>query len=88
MKILKERELLPLGSIVMLKDGEKKLMIYGRAQIAVADSAEFDYIACLWPEGNIDEEFMYLFNHSDIDEVFHQGYSDSEDVAFMEVLGW
>jgi hypothetical protein len=88
MKNLKERDLLPLGSIVLLRDGEKKLMIYGRAQIAVADNDEFDYIACLWPEGNIDEEFMYLFNQSDIDMVFHQGYTDSEDAAFIEVLGW
>ena len=27
-------DLLPLGSIVLLKDGEKKLMIYGRGQLS------------------------------------------------------
>jgi len=80
---MKNLELLPLGSIVLLKDGEKKLMIYGRCQVAPETKQEYDYIACLWPEGNLDVEFMYLFNHADIDTVFHQGYSDDEDLAFL-----
>ena len=85
---MKELVLLPLGSIVLLKDGEKKLMIYGRGQIDADNKEEFDYVACLWPEGNLNEEFTYLFNHRDIESVFHQGYSDSEDMNFLDVLGW
>jgi hypothetical protein len=85
---MKESKLLPLGSIVLLKEGEKKLMIYGRGQIAADNKEEFDYLACLWPEGNLDEAFMYLFNHAEIETVFHQGYTDAEDLSFLEELRW
>jgi len=83
---MKEPKLLPLGSIVVLKDGEKKLMIYGRGQLAGDSNVEFDYVACLWPEGNLNERYTYLFNHVDINSVFYRGYSDDEDTAFLEVL--
>ena len=83
---MKKHKLLPLGSIVILKDGDKKLMIYGRVQIAAEINKSFDYIACLWPEGNLDIEHIYLFNHLDIDTVTHRGYSDYEDIAFLEVI--
>jgi len=78
--------LLPLGSIVILNNGEKRLMIYGRYQIASESEEEFDYVACLWPEGNLNAEHTYLFNHSDIATVAHHGYSDEEDSAFLETL--
>ena len=83
---MKELSFLPLGSIVILNGGDKKLMIYGRGQIVAEDKAEFDYIACLWPEGNLDVEFTYLFNHSDIDVIIHHGYSDKEDLDFLGIL--
>lgn len=84
----KQTELLPLGSIVALKEGDKKLMIYGRAQMTPETKEDFDYVACLWPEGNLDEEFTYLFNNSDVDEVFHHGYTDAEDSEYLQMLGW
>ena len=83
---MKESNLLPLGSIVILNNGEKKLMIYGRVQFAADSNVEFDYVSCLWPEGNLNVEHTYLFNHSDINTVVHCGYSDIEDIAFLERL--
>ena len=80
------KNLLPLGSIVLLENGEKRIMIYGRRQKAIVNDEEYDYVACLYPEGNISEEFTYLFNHSDIKEVIHTGYTDEEDAAFLEYL--
>ena len=80
------KNLLPLGSIVLLENGEKRIMIYGRRQKAIVNDEEYDYVACLYPEGNISEEFTYLFNHSDIKEVIHTGYSDEEDAAFLQYL--
>lgn len=47
---------LPIGSIVLLKNGKKKVMIYGRRQRRITDEIEYDYIACLYPEGNIGED--------------------------------
>ena len=83
---MKKHDLLPLGSIVILKDGDKKLMIYGRAQLAAETKEPFDYVACFWPEGNLDVEHTYLFNHSDVATVAHRGYSDYEDLAFLKTL--
>jgi len=80
------KEYLPLGSIVLLVNGEKKIMIYGRKQFAVKTKDEYDYVACLYPEGNINDEFTYLFNHSDIREIVHTGFTDDEDKAFLEQL--
>ena len=73
---------LPIGSVVLLKNGRKKIMIYGRKQMHVETGEEWDYLACLYPEGNINEEFMYLFNHDQIDKVYYFGYKDEEEVKF------
>ena len=78
--------LLPLGSIVILENGDKKLMIFGRKQISLTDQKPYDYVACLYPEGNINVEFMYLFNHSDIKETVHKGYSDEDEEKFLKNL--
>ena len=77
---------LPIGSIVLLKNGKKKVMIYGRRQKRVTDEHEYDYIACLYPEGNISEDYMYLFNHEDIETVVYRGYSDAEEESFVDYL--
>ena len=77
---------LPIGSIVLLREGKKKIMIYGRRQRRVTDENEYDYIACLYPEGNIDENYMYLFNHEDIETVIYRCYSDAEEEAFVDEL--
>lgn len=77
---------LPIGSIVLLKNGKKKVMIYGRRQKRVTDEHEYDYIACLYPEGNISEDYMYLFNHEDIETVVYRGYSDAEEESFIDYL--
>lgn len=77
---------LPIGSIVLLKNGKKKVMIYGRRQKRVTDEHEYDYIACLYPEGNISEDYMYLFNQEDIEIVVYRGYSDAEEESFVDYL--
>ena len=75
---------LPIGSVVLLKNGTKRVMIYGRKQIHIETGKEWDYLACLYPEGNINEEVMYLFNHDQIDKVYYLGYRDDEEVKFVE----
>lgn len=75
---------LPIGSVVLLKKGTKRVMIYGRKQIQVGADKEWDYIGCLYPEGNIDENYMYLFNHDQIEKVYFLGYQDEEEFNFVE----
>ena len=80
------KDYLPIGSVVLLKNGVKTVMIYGRKQIAVKDGKEYDYIACLYPEGNLSDDFTYLFNIEDVDKVVFTGYQCDEEEAFKKVL--
>lgn len=57
---MKKNKYLPIGSVVVLNDGEMKIMITGRDQIRITDNAEFDYIVCIYPDG-VDGENVVLF---------------------------
>lgn len=84
---MKINELLPIGSVVLLKDGEKRLMISGIMQTDTGSNQEnYDYLGILYPEGHIGEGFQYLFNHEDINEIIFRGFEDSERVEFLEKL--
>ena len=84
---MKIKDLLPIGSIVLLRDGEKRLMISGIMQSdASGDGQEYDYLGVLYPEGHIGEQFQYLFNHEDIQEIFFRGFEDEERGDFLEKL--
>jgi hypothetical protein len=80
------KEYLPIGSVVLLKEGEKNIMIYGRKQIHAESGTEYDYVACLYPEGNLNEEFTYLFNHDQIQGVIFTGYVNDDETEFVKVL--
>jgi hypothetical protein len=73
---------LPIGSVVLLNGGSKRIMIYGRQQKELNSDKVWDYIACLYPEGNLNEEYMYLFNHDQIEKVFFIGFQDEEELEF------
>jgi len=80
------REYLPIGTVVILQDGEKSIMIYGRKQIHAETNKLYDYVACLYPEGNMSEEFTYLFNHNQIQEVLFAGYANDDETEFVKFL--
>ena len=80
------KEYLPIGSVVLLHNGTKKIMIYGRKQLSQNDNQEYDYVACLFPEGNINENYTYLFNQENIREVVFRGYENEEEQAFQKLL--
>ena len=80
------KELLPLGSVVSLHGGSKRLMIVGRLQNKMDDDVVYDYASTLFPEGLIDSEHFYLFNHEDIDCMFYVGLQDLEEFNYRYVL--
>ena len=64
------KELLPIGSIVRLQNGQKRLMITGVLQSKEDElDKQYDYLGILYPEGHIGGDFQYLFNHEDIDQI-------------------
>ena len=77
---------LPIGSVILLKDGEKRLMIYGVEQRESGTDKIWDYVACLFPEGNMDLEHTYIFNHEQIDKIYYLGLQDEEQYEFNKKL--
>ena len=49
-------------------------MIYGRKQKLLESNKEYDYIACLYPEGNLRADKCVFFNNEDIAEIIHRGF--------------
>jgi len=80
------KEYYPIGTVVILIDGEKPIMIYGRKQIHAESGVVYDYVACLYPEGNLSNEYTYLFNHDQIQEVLFTGYVSDAETEFLKVL--
>ncbi|WP_339177687.1 DUF4176 domain-containing protein [Oceanobacillus sp. FSL W7-1293] len=92
--------LLPNGTIVLLKGGNKRLMIYGRKQLVTDEEMEnlqteeeenteqqmYDYIGVPYPEGYISQEYTYVFNHADIIDIVSHGYEDEEEEKFQKIL--
>ena len=80
-------DLLPIGSVVLLKDGQKKIMIFGVKQTDEDQpDIEYDYIGVMYPEGNIGSEYQFLFNHENIETVVFRGYEDDERTDFIGKL--
>lgn len=78
---------LPVGSVVLLKGGNKKLMIIGFAGLAPETEGKiYDYIGCFYPEGIVSSDKNILFNHSQIAELCFEGYATQEDLEYKEKL--
>ncbi len=80
------KNLLPIGSVVRLKGGEKRVMIYGRVQKEIGTGKIWDYIGCYYPEGNIDSDKNFLFNQESIEVIYFIGFQDTEEFEFQKVL--
>ena len=78
------KNLLPIGSVVLLKGGDKRIMICGRIQANAGDNTIYDYSACYYPQGIVDSASMFFFNRDAIDRVFFLGFQDAEEIAFRE----
>lgn len=78
---------LPIGTVVMLKGGSKRVMITGFCTIAQEQQDKlFDYSGCIYPEGFIESNQVCLFDHAQIEKVYHLGLIDNEEREFKQKL--
>lgn len=84
---MKTNNMLPLGSIVSITGSPKKFMIIGRALYVNVQNEKkyFDYAACTYPEGIMDEHIVYL-QAKDIQSVLFEGYTDEENERMVNLL--
>lgn len=80
------KKLLPIGSVVLLENGQKRLMIIGVKQTDVNDDMEYDYLSVLYPEGYLNPETSFFFNHDAIAEICFEGFHDDERDEFLDKL--
>ena len=73
----------PIGTVVLLKDATKKLMIIGIAQKQFETNKIWDYAGCVFPEGYLAPDKIFLFNHEQIEQVYMIGYQDQEQLEFL-----
>ncbi|GAA0075625.1 hypothetical protein UT300005_00030 [Clostridium sp. CTA-5] len=81
-------ELLPLGTVVLLKDSNRQLMITGRMRKLEGDSSEkiWDYSGCEYPRGFMSPQDSYLFNIDQIEKVYFKGYEDEEEFEYRSKI--
>lgn len=80
-----QEKFLPIGTVVLLKEGKKRMMITG-FMASIDNKDIYDYSGCLYPEGFLSSDQICLFNHEQIDKVYSLGYQDDESKEFMENL--
>ncbi len=82
-----EEKYLPIGTVVLLNGGTKRIMITGFVSMS-PDTGDriFDYSGCLFPEGFYDYNEVLVFDHSQIAKVFFKGLVDEEEVNFKKQL--
>ena len=80
---------LPVGSVVSLYGGEKRLMILGYMKYLRDDESGkvYDYCGCTYPEGFISPDKTAVFDHEQIAQIYALGYQNDEQIAFRQRLG-
>lgn len=89
---------LPIGSVVLLKNGKKEVMITSyciipkgklydkHGEVELGENEMLDYGACTYPEGIIDTDTVIGFNHDQIEKVCFRGYETDSYKEFQEVI--
>ena len=81
------KELLPVGSVVLLQGATKKTIIAGILQMKEDDPTQvYDYLGFPYPEGFMGQGSSYLFHHEDINDVVFRGYDNPERAGFLEFM--
>ena len=81
-----KEDLLPIGSVVLLKNGRKKIMIIGVKQKNLETNEVYDYLAVPYPEGFISADCAFFVNHDLIEKIYFRGYENEERETFLTAL--
>lgn len=74
-----KEKFLPIGTVVLLKDATKRIMITGYCSSIPEDVEKlYDYVGCLFPEGNLAGDQVALFDHDQIGTIVYSGLVDDE----------
>ncbi|WP_312370263.1 DUF4176 domain-containing protein [Lachnoclostridium sp.] len=77
-------KLLPIGSVILLEDSTKEVMIIGYCQYEIGTNEIWDYAGCLYPEGYMGADKTFLFNSDQIKEISFLGKESAEQQEFAD----
>ncbi len=82
------KKYLPIGTVVLLKGGTKRAMITGFCSIEEGNqNVMYDYNGCMYPEGFLQSNQTFLFNHDQIEKICYMGLADdNEEKEFKKNL--
>ena len=84
---ISEEKYLPIGTVVMLEGGSKRIMITGFCSIEENNEEKmWDYSGCLYPEGFLESNQTCLFDHEQIEKIYHFGLIDEEEEELKKQL--
>ncbi len=79
-----ENRLLPIGTVVVLKESDGRVMISGYLPITQSDGRKvWDYSGFRFPLGYVNDNEVYCFDHEQIDVVIQYGFMDYEGIEFL-----
>lgn len=92
-----EEKYLPIGTVVLLKNGTKEVMITCYGIMPEGDIIEageqvsgkgkmYDYGGCTYPEGMVSSDNLVIFNHDKIEKICYKGYETDAYKEFNETL--
>ena len=90
---------LPIGTVVLLKGGKRELMIVSYCVMPsgevydksgkvdnVPQGQIYDYGACFYPDGMVQSDQIFAFNHEQIARVCFKGYESDNQKELSYVL--
>lgn len=80
------KEFLPVGSVVLLKEATRPVVVIGYMIVEEGQSEIWDYLGCAYPVGVIGNENNLLFQKNQIDKVLHTGFANDEGKQFLKDL--
>lgn len=80
-----KKDILPLGSVVLLNGGTKKVMIIGYCmRTPEKPNKMYDYCGCIFPEGVLRSDVTSVFDHEQIKEICFSGFKNEESKKFID----
>lgn len=78
-------ELLPIGTVVELKNSTIPVMIAGYLSVSKGTPEKiWDYSGFIFPIGYASDDEIYSFDHEQIDAVIAYGYKDIQEEQFVK----
>jgi hypothetical protein len=80
-----EEKYLPIGTVVLLKNATKPVMITGYLPISSdpLNTTMYDYSSCMFPEGILSSDQNTAFNHEQIDRIMYMGLKNETSFKFL-----